>query len=119
MSVHRAVGLCLGAAILLCNGSVNLANAKPFMIVGIDEKLLWDDDGKPVLSAPGKDQVLVVDLANPESPKIVASLPLKNSIVGPPVNLDIDPTGSVALVADSVDVVKEGDALKQVPDNKI
>ena len=119
MSVHRAVGLCLGAAILLCSSSVNLANAKPFMIVGIDEKLLWDDDGKPVLSASGKDQVLLVDLANPESPKIVASLPLKNSIVGPPVNLDIDPTGSVALVADSVDVVKEGDALKQVPDNKI
>jgi DNA-binding beta-propeller fold protein YncE len=49
----------------------------------------------------------------------VASLPLKNSIVGPPVNLDIDPSGSVALVADSVDVVKDGDALKQVPDNKI
>src|SRR5947208_13025275 len=119
MSVHRAVGLCLGAAILLCNASVNLANAKPFMIVGIDEKLLWDDDGKPLLSAPGKDQVLLIDLANPESPKIVATLPLKNSIVGPPVNLDIDPTGSVALVADSVDVTKDGDALKQVPDNKI
>jgi DNA-binding beta-propeller fold protein YncE len=47
------------------------------------------------------------------------SLPLKNSIVGPPVNLDIDPSGSIALVADSVDVVKDGDALKQVPDNKI
>src|SRR4029077_13402968 len=29
------------------------------------------------------------------------------------------PSGSVALVANSVDVVKEGDALKQVPDNKI
>src|SRR6202041_3717439 len=28
-------------------------------------------------------------------------------------------SGSVALVADSVDVVKHGDALKQVPDNKI
>ena len=29
------------------------------------------------------------------------------------------PICSVALVADSVDVVKDGDALKQVPDNKI
>ena len=96
-----------------------LPDAKPFMIVGIDEKILWDDDGKPILAAPGKDQVLIVDLANPESPKIVASLPLKNSVVGPPVNLDIDPSGSVALVADSIDVVKDGDALKQVPDNKI
>ncbi|WP_083636194.1 YncE family protein [Bradyrhizobium sp. AS23.2] len=89
------------------------------MIVGLDEKLLWDDDGKPILAAPGKDQVLIVDVADPESPKIVASLPLKNSVVGPPVNVAIDPTGTVALVADSVDVVRDGDALKQVPDNKI
>src|SRR6202795_2300496 len=119
MPVNRAVGLSLGAAILLCSSSLNLAYAKPFMIVGNDEKVWWDDDGKPVLSAPGKDTVLIVDLANPESPKIAAALPLKNSIVGPPVNLDIDPTGSVALVTDSVDVVKDGDALKQVPDNKL
>jgi DNA-binding beta-propeller fold protein YncE len=119
MSVNRAVGLSLGAAILLFGSTLSLAHAKPFMIVGLDEKVSWDDDGKTILSAPGKDQVLIVDLANPESPKIVASLPLKNSIVGPPVNLDTDPTGSVALVADSVDVVKDGDTLKQVPDNKV
>ena len=119
MPVNRAVGLSLGAAILLCSASLNLAHAKPFMIVGSDEKVWWDDDGKTVLSAPGKDTVLIVDLANPETPKIAASLPLKNSVVGPPVNVDIDPTGSIALVADSVDIVKDGDALKQVPDNKI
>ncbi len=118
MPVNRAVGLSLGAAILLCS-SLNLAYAKPFMIVGNDEKVWWDDDGKTVLSPSGKDSVLIVDLANPEDPKIVATLPLKNSIVGPPVNIDIDPTGSVALVADSVDVTKDGDTLKQVPDNKI
>ena len=109
----------MGAAILLCSSIVNLAHAEPFMIVGLDEKIVWDDDGKPVLSPAGKDQVLIVDLANPESPKIVASLPLKNSVVGPPVNVDIDPTGTVALVADSIDNTKDGDALKQVPDNKI
>src|SRR5437868_11380329 len=115
----RAVGLSLGAAIFICSSILNLASAKPFMIVGNDEKVWWDDDGKTILSAPGKDTVLIVDLANPESPKIVATLPLKNSIVGPPVNVDIDPTGSVALVADSVDVTREGDALKQVPDDKV
>lgn len=123
MPVNRAVGLCLGvslgAAVLLGSASLHLAHAKPFMIVGNDEKLLWDDDGKPVLSPVGKDSVLIVDLADPENPKIVATLPLKNSIVGPPVNLDIDPTGAIALVADSVDVTKDGDALKQVPDNKV
>ena len=119
MPVNRLVGFSLGAAILLCSSSLTLAYAKPFMIVGNDEKVSWDDDGKTVLSAPGKDTVLIVDLASPENPKIVATLPLKNSIVGPPVNLDIDPTGSVALVADSVDIVKDGDTLKQVADNKV
>jgi DNA-binding beta-propeller fold protein YncE len=119
MPVNRLVRFSLGAAVLLCGASLNFAYAKPFMIVGNDEKVSWDDDGKTVLSAPGKDTVVIIDLADPENPKTVATLPLKNSIVGPPVNLDIDPTGSVALVADSVDVVKDGDALKQVPDNKV
>ena len=109
----------MGAAILLAVSSFTLAHAKPFMIVGLDEKNLWDADGKPVLAAAGKDSVLILDLANPESPKTIVSLPLKNSVVGPPVNVDIDPSGSIALVADSVDVTKDGDALKQVPDNKI
>ena len=119
MRFDRSIGLCLGATLLCGSSLLNPVLAKPFMIVGLDEKVWWDDDGKGVLSLPGKDQVLIVDVADPENPKIVTSLPLKNSIVGPPVNLDINPAGTVALVADSVDVVKEGDALKQVPDNKI
>jgi DNA-binding beta-propeller fold protein YncE len=98
---------------------VTAARAAPFMIVGDDEKVLWDADGKPVLSPPGKDSVLIVDLANPLAPKIVVKLPLKNSVVGPPVNLDIDPTNSIALVADSINVIQDGSNLKQVPDNKI
>ena len=120
MSASRLIGLFLATAALLLGSTIaNSVLAKPFMIVGLDEKIVWDDDGKPILSPDGKDQVLIVDLANPEDPKIVASLPLKNSVVGPPVNVDIDPTGTVALVADSIDNVKEGETLKQVPDNKI
>src|SRR6185312_12358122 len=69
MSVNRSLGLCLGAAVLLCSSSLNPGFAKPFMIVGNDEKVWWDDDGKTVLSPPGKDSVLIVDLANPEDPK--------------------------------------------------
>jgi len=71
------------------------------------------------LSPPGQDSVLIVDLANPLDPKIVANLPLKNSVVGPPVNLAIDPTNSVAIIADSMNAVQDGDNWKQVPDNKI
>src|SRR4029078_3931797 len=80
---------------------------------------LWDDQGKPVVSPAGKDSVVILDLANPESPKVVANLPLKNSVVGPPVTVAIDPTNSVALVADSIDVAKDGDALKMNPDDKV
>ena len=116
----RSLQLPLAAVALLCGSSLlGSAAAKPFMIVGLDEKVSWDDDGKTVLAPAGKDQILIVDLADPEAPRIVASLPLKNSVIGPPVNVDIDPTGTVALVADSVDVIKDGETLKQVPDNKI
>ncbi len=115
----RSLPLTLALAAILALAGARLLQAAPFMIVGNDEKLLWDDNGKPILSAPGKDSVLIVDLANPLEPKIVANLPLKNSVVGPPVNLAIDPTGSVALVADSVNVIDEGGTRKQVPDDKI
>jgi len=75
------------------------SQAAPFMIVGNDEKVLYDDTGKPVLSPAGRDSILIVDLANPLAPKIVTNLQLKNSVIGPPNNLAIDPTGSIAIVA--------------------
>jgi DNA-binding beta-propeller fold protein YncE len=105
--------------IIIAMLGLSAARAAPFMIVGDDEKLLWDDNFKPVLSLPGNDAVLVLDLADPMNPKIVGNLPLKNSVIGPPVNLAIDPTNSIALVADSINVTKDGDALKQGPDDKV
>jgi hypothetical protein len=57
MPFNRAVALSFGAAVLLCSAGLSLAHAKPFMIVGLDQKVWWDDDGKTVLSAPGKDQI--------------------------------------------------------------
>jgi len=110
----KRMGLALALGLLALS-----ARAAPFMIVGNDEKVIWDDEGKLVVSPAGRDSVLIVDLANPEEPRIVATLPLKNSVVGPPLNLAIDPTGSVALVADSMNVVKDGETLKQVPDDKL
>jgi len=108
----------LGVATALVASAI-VAQAAPFMIVGNDEKQAFDEHGKAILSLPGKDSVLIVDLADPLKPKIVANLKLKNSVVGPPVNVAIDPTGAVALVADSIDIVKDGDAMKSVPDDKI
>jgi DNA-binding beta-propeller fold protein YncE len=114
---YRVIGSTLAvAAVLGCNALS--AQAAPFLIVGDDEKASFVD-GKTIVSPPGKDSVLIVDVANPLDPKIVANLPLKNSVVGPPVNLAIDPTNSVAIIADSMNAVQDGNNWKQVPDNKI
>ncbi len=115
--ISRVVVIMFCAAVALAFNAL-VAQAAPFMIVGDDEKVSFTD-GKTIVSPPGKDSVLVVDVANPLDPKIVANLPLKNSVVGPPVNLAIDPTNSVAIVADSMNAVQDGDNWKQVPDNKI
>src|SRR5581483_9120834 len=66
MSASSFIRFSVGAAVLLLGCAIaNPVHAKPFMIVGLDEKILWDDDGKPIFSPDGKDQVLIVDLANP------------------------------------------------------
>ncbi len=107
----------LGALVLLVAASA--AQAAPFMIVGNDEKAGFDAAGKSVVNATGNDTVLIVDLAKPEDPKIVAILPLENSIVGPPTNLAISPNGAIALVANSITVVQENGANKAVPTDKL
>lgn len=116
MNSRVIASLLTALAVLGCNAVKGYA--APFMIVGDDEKVSFTD-GKTTVSPPGKDSVLIVDLANPLDPQIVGNLPLKNSIVGPPVNLAIDPTNSVAIVADSMNAVQDGGHWKQVPDNKI
>jgi len=95
------------------------AGAAPYMIVGNDEKPGTDAQGKPVVNPAGNDTVVIFDLANPEEPKVAATLKLENSIVGPPTNLDIAPNGSIALVADAMTVAEEGGARKLVPTDKL
>jgi len=95
------------------------SHAAPFMIVGDDEKPGTDSQGKPIVNPTGSDEVLIVDLVNPEAPKIVATLKLENSVVGPPVNLDISPNGAIALVADSMTVAEDNGVRKMVPTDQL
>ena len=79
-----------------------LAGAE-LMIVGNDQKVTWDDAGKPVLSAPGEDTISIVDIgADPENPEIIANLDLMNSIFGPPTNLAITPDDKLALATNAM-----------------
>jgi len=89
------------------------------MIIGNDNKASFDKAGNIVFGPPGKDSVTIVDISNREAPKIVVSLPLMNSIVGPPTNLAITPDQKLAIVANSLDWQKDGEKWKGVPDNKL
>ena len=95
------------------------AGAAPYMIVGNDEKPGTDPQGKPIVNPTGSDTVVIFDLAKPEDPKVVVSLKLENSVVGPPTNLAISPNGSIALVADSMTVAEDNGARKMVPTDKL
>jgi DNA-binding beta-propeller fold protein YncE len=93
---------------------------RELMVVGNDQKVTWDESGKVVFSAPGRDTVSIVDIGtDPLAPRVVANLPLMNSIFGPPTNLAITPDESLALVANSMDWQKDGAGWKPVPDNKL
>ena len=88
------------------------------LIVGNDEKN-GIENHKPIVREPGHDTLSVIDLSNPGAPRISATIPLMNSVVGPPTNLAIVPSGDIALVANSVAPEVEGWSHKLVPDNKV
>src|SRR5215469_16446379 len=112
--MRTALGVVAFAAAM----SFTAAAQAQYLIVGNDEKLAFKD-GKPVLSLPGKDTVSIIDIRDGSNPRIVANLPVENSIIGPPTNLAITPDNKLALVASSIDVVKDGDNLKNMPGNKV
>jgi DNA-binding beta-propeller fold protein YncE len=88
------------------------------ILIGLDAKIAFGADGQ-VNGPPGKDAVLVMDVSNPAKPRIRASLPLMNSLLGPPTNLQITPDGKLGLVANSVVMNQDGSAWKVAPDNKL
>jgi len=108
-----------GASLALLAVTTTPVVAAPYMIVGNDEKPGTDAQGKPVVNPTGSDTVVIFDLANPEDPKVVATLKLENSLVGPPVNLAIAPDNSIALVADAMTVTEENGTRKLAPTDKL
>jgi DNA-binding beta-propeller fold protein YncE len=111
------IGACaLGA----CADMASRPGKRELMIIANDEKQGWDDAGQVVIGPMGKDTVSIVDIGtDPLAPTIIANLTLPNTIAGPPVNLAITPDEGLALVANSLNVVAENGANKQVPDNRL
>jgi DNA-binding beta-propeller fold protein YncE len=88
------------------------------ILIGLDEKIVIGPSGQ-VPGPPGKDSLVVLDVSNPAKPKIRATLPLMNSLLGPPTNLQITPDGKTGVLANSVTTVPDGDKWKIAMDNKL
>jgi DNA-binding beta-propeller fold protein YncE len=109
------------AALLVSGGLLTASPALASIhdiLIGLDEKVTFGANGQEN-GAPGKDAVLVMDVSNPAKPRIRASLPLMNSLLGPPTNLQVTPDGKLGLVANSVVMNQDGSAWKVAPDNKL
>lgn len=111
-------------AVLAAAGCTGMGQRTPpqreLMIVANDEKQAWDDAGRVILSAPGRDTVQVLDIGtDPLAPRSLGTLSLPNTIAGPPTNLAITPGETLALVANSLNVVEENGVRKQVPDDRL
>jgi len=118
-----SLGLAGRAAIALVAGGLVGGALTPalgqILIVGNDEKQGWDENAKPIFREPGKDTLSIIDISKPDAPKITATIPLINSVQGPPTNLAISPSGEIALVANSVEPVVQGWGHRLEPDNKV
>jgi len=110
-----AVALVVGG---LVGGTLTPASGQ-ILIVGNDEKQGFDENAKPIFNEPGKDTLSIIDISKPEMPRIAATIPLVNSVVGPPTNLAIHPSGEFALVANSLEPITQGWAHRLDPDNKV
>lgn len=115
MGAPRVLWLAVGLVLV---SWVGMGHAQ-HLVIGLDNKIDIDDVGKQVPRPPGKDAVVIVDITHRKVPRIVGTLPLMNSLLGPPTNLAITPDDHVALVANSVAWVEEGGTWKPAPDNKL
>ena len=117
MRSSRLAGRAIAAAMMAVGLGAAAAHAQ-LMIIGNDQKPKFDA-GKVVLQAPGNDTLSIVDMSKPGNLRIVATIPLDNTIVGPPVNLAITPSRDLALVADTVKGDAKDGGFVTVPDNRL
>jgi DNA-binding beta-propeller fold protein YncE len=105
--------------LLLAVAAPLLAAAGPSqLLVGIDGKTFFE--ATAVRNGPGgKDSVAVLDISDPGSPKVIAQLPLANSVFGPPTNLQITPDGKLGLVANSIGTVEKAGTWAAAPDDTL
>lgn len=113
-----AVLLCFLALAVPGAQLASAAEAPAFILVGLDGKTFFEPGGGR--NGPnGADSVAIVDVSDEARPRVAHTLPLDNSVYGPPTNLQITPDGRLGLVASSVLMVREGEAWFARPDDRL
>ena len=106
-------------ALALCSAMPGAWAGKAFLLNGIDSKVQINAPGKLEFVEPQDDLINIMDISDPAHPRTVANLPLSNSLFGPPTNLQVTPDEKLALVSSAMRWVKEGDAWKPTPDDRL
>ena len=113
--IPRIIVAALAAGALL-----HASASAQVMVVGIDTKFAFDDKGGRVFGEAGRDQVMFFDLKDPAHPALIGTLPLINSVVGPPSNIAVTPDQRLALIANSLNTeAVAGGGYKSVPDDRL
>lgn len=108
----------IAAVFLALSGFAAAADAQ-LMIIGNDQKPTLDAQRKTTMGPMGKDTLSIIDMSDPAALRIIATIPLDNTIIGPPVNLAIAPSRDIALVANSVNTVEKGGKYVPTPDDRL
>src|ERR1700730_16124182 len=112
MGSSRLAGCAIAAVSALVLGAS--AHAQ-LMIIGNDQKPKIEN-GNNVMQPPGHDTLSIVDMSKPAELRIVATIPLDNTIAGPPTNLAVTPKGDLALVANSLKAIEKDGKWATEPD---
>jgi len=117
MNVSRFAGR-VAVALVVLTGFGAAAHAQ-LMIIGNDQKPGMDADRKPTMGPMGKDSLSIIDMSKPAALKVIATIPLDNTVIGPPTNLAIAPSRDIALVANSVNVKDKDGKNVPEPDDRV
>ncbi len=103
-----AAATAAAMALGLAASPVSAAQAPALMLVGLDGKTFFAPEG-PRNGPNGSDALAFIDVSDEAHPQVVETIPLDNSVYGPPSNLQITPDGRIGLVASSVLMRQEGE----------
>ena len=111
----------LGWLVLATLGVAALAAGAPaeaqLAISANDNKLALVNGVAQVVQNPAPDTITIIDVGAP-GPRVLAEIPVPNSVVGPPLSVAITPDEGLALVTAAMQI-DPADKTKQIPDNRV